>query len=61
MMPVMDGITMLKNIKGNSNINDIPVILLTSKSEVDFRLEGLKKAQMLFSPSLSTWKNFIFS
>ena len=48
MMPVMDGITMLKNIKGNSNINDIPVILLTSKSEVDFRLEGLKKGADAF-------------
>ena len=30
MMPEMDGITMLKNIKSNSNISDIPVILLTS-------------------------------
>lgn len=48
MMPVMDGITMLKNIKGNSNISDIPVILLTSKSEVDFRLEGLKKGADAF-------------
>ena len=48
MMPVMDGITMLKNIKGNSNIIDIPVILLTSKSEVDFRLEGLKKGADAF-------------
>ena len=26
MMPEMDGITMLKNIKNNSNISDIPVI-----------------------------------
>ena len=43
MMPEMDGITMLRQIKGNPNISDIPVILLTSKVEVDSRLEGLRK------------------
>ena len=48
MMPEMDGITLLKNIKTNSNISDIPVILLTSKSEVDNRLEGLKKGADAF-------------
>ena len=37
-MPEMDGIQALKNIKSNSNISDIPVILLTSKSEVEHRL-----------------------
>ena len=48
MMPEMDGITLLKNIKGNTNISDIPVILLTSKSEVSDRLEGLKKGADAF-------------
>ena len=48
MMPEMDGITMLKKIKSNSNISDIPVILLTSKSEVESRLEGLKKGADAF-------------
>ena len=48
MMPEMDGITLLKNIKSNMNISDIPVILLTSKSEVAFRLEGLKKGANAF-------------
>ena len=43
MMPQMDGIELLKNIKGNTNISDIPVILLTSKSAISYRLEGLKK------------------
>lgn len=43
MMPEMDGITMLRQIKGNPNISDIPVILLTAKVEVDSRLEGLRK------------------
>ncbi len=42
-MPEMDGITMLKQIKGNVNISDIPVILLTSKAEVSDRLEGLRR------------------
>lgn len=43
MMPEMDGITLLKNIKTNTRISDIPVILLTSKAEVSDRLEGFKK------------------
>lgn len=48
MMPEMDGITMLKKIKTNSNVSDIPVILLTSKSEVENRLEGLRKGADAF-------------
>lgn len=47
-MPEMDGITLLKKIKTNSNISDIPVILLTSKSDVENRLEGLKKGADAF-------------
>jgi signal transduction histidine kinase/ligand-binding sensor domain-containing protein/DNA-binding response OmpR family regulator len=43
MMPVMDGITLLKKIKSNINISHIPVILLTSKADISDRLEGLKK------------------
>ena len=43
MMPEMDGITMLKQLKSNTQISDIPVILLTSKAEVSDRLEGLRK------------------
>lgn len=42
MMPVMDGITLLKNIKKNINISHIPVILLTSKDDISDELEGLK-------------------
>ena len=41
-MPVMDGVTLLKRIKGNPNISDIPVVLLTSKSAVEDRLDGLR-------------------
>lgn len=47
-MPEMDGIELLKSIKTNTNISDIPVILLTSKSEVS---DGLRfeRALMPFS------------
>jgi signal transduction histidine kinase/ligand-binding sensor domain-containing protein/DNA-binding response OmpR family regulator len=48
MMPEMDGITLLKKIKSNTNISDIPVILLTSKSEVSDRLDGFKKGADAF-------------
>ncbi len=47
-MPEMDGITLLKKVKSNSNISDIPVILLTSKANVQDRLEGLKKGADAF-------------
>ena len=43
MMPEMDGFTLLRLIKTNANISHIPVILLTSLSNVGNRLEGLKK------------------
>lgn len=43
MMPVMDGITLLRNIKANSMVSDVPVVLLTSKADVADRLEGIRK------------------
>ena len=42
-MPEMDGVTLLKNIKKNTKISDIPVILLTTKTEINDRLLGLKQ------------------
>ena len=42
MMPEMDGITLLKRIKDNPQISQLPVIMLTSKAEVEYKLEGLK-------------------
>ena len=41
-MPEMDGITLLKHIKSVPQLSDIPVILLTSKSEVEHRLAGIR-------------------
>ena len=49
-MPVMDGISLLKNIRGNSLISDIPVILLTSKTDAADRLEGFKKGADAYLP-----------
>lgn len=43
MMPEMDGFTMLRLIKQNPNINHLPVIMLTSKSDISNRLEGLER------------------
>lgn len=41
MMPEMDGLTLCRKIKQNVNINYIPVILLTAKSDEEDNLEGL--------------------
>ena len=42
MMPVMDGIEMIKQIKANKDICHIPVIILSAKSSLDDRIEGLE-------------------
>lgn len=42
MMPYMDGNTLCKKIRQNININHIPVILLTAKSNMQDRLLGLE-------------------
>lgn len=43
MMPEMDGFTMLRMIRSNGMINHLPVIMLTSKTDIDNRLKGLEK------------------
>ena len=48
MMPEMDGFTMLRMLKSNLNISHIPVIMLTSKSDVGNRLEGLERGADAF-------------
>lgn len=42
MMPEMDGIELCKAIKKNSNTYYIPVILLTARSTIENKLEGLE-------------------
>lgn len=41
MMADMDGITLVKRLKGNSNTAHVPVLLLTALPEEDIRLQGL--------------------
>lgn len=41
-MPVMDGITMVKFIRANPDTKDLPVIMLTSINEKDSILEAVK-------------------
>jgi len=42
MMPVMDGMVLCKEIKENLNYSHIPVILLTAKTAIQSKIEGLK-------------------
>lgn len=43
MMPVMDGLDMVKSIKENREICHIPIILLSAKSSLDDRISGLEQ------------------
>lgn len=42
MMPVLDGINLCKQIKENIKTSHIPVILLTARTSLIFRIEGLE-------------------
>lgn len=42
MMPVMDGFELCRTIKANLNYSHIPVILLTAKTDMQFKIEGLE-------------------
>lgn len=42
MMPGIDGITLAKSLKNNSEFCHIPIILLSAKSTVDTKVEGLE-------------------
>lgn len=43
MMPVMDGLEMVRAIKQNRELCHLPIILLTAKSSLDDRIEGLEE------------------
>ena len=42
MMPEMDGIEMCKRLKTSIETNHIPIIILTAKSDIENKIEGLK-------------------
>lgn len=42
MMPEMDGITLCKKVRSNTNINHIPIILLTAKGRNEEQAEGIE-------------------
>ena len=42
MMPVMDGFELCKTIKADLNYSHIPVILLTAKTDMQSKIEGLE-------------------
>ena len=42
MMPVMDGFETLRRIRATPGIDDIPVIFLSAKSQIEDRVEGLR-------------------
>lgn len=43
MMPEMDGIELVKAVKGNPRISHIPIILLTSRHDVETKLRGIQQ------------------
>lgn len=43
MMPIMDGLEMIRQIKENNNICHIPIIVLSAKASLDDRIAGLEQ------------------
>jgi YesN/AraC family two-component response regulator len=43
MMPIMDGLVMVHQIKQNNDICHIPIIVLSAKASLDDRLQGLRE------------------
>lgn len=50
MMPVMDGVDLCKNVKTNLRTCHIPFIMLTAKSSVQHRIEGLEVGANSYIP-----------
>ncbi|MEM9916837.1 MAG: two-component regulator propeller domain-containing protein [Bacteroidota bacterium] len=50
MMPIMDGVQMVKQLKEDSKTNHIPILLLTAKTAIIHQLEGLQKGIFDYIP-----------
>ncbi|MDR0810934.1 MAG: helix-turn-helix domain-containing protein [Paludibacter sp.] len=50
MMPEMDGITLTRKLKQNPNTTHIPIILLTARTNIENKLEGLETGADAYMP-----------
>lgn len=41
-MPEMDGLTLVKNIKSNPDLSEIPIIMITTKSNQEYIVKAIK-------------------
>lgn len=50
MMPLMDGVSMCKQLKNSNLTAHVPIVLLTAKSAIEHRIEGLEVGADSFIP-----------
>lgn len=56
MLPGMDGFEVLEKIR--SIDEEVGIVVLTARGEVENRIRGLKRVQTTTSPSHSTWMSY---
>lgn len=49
-MPEMDGISLVKALKGNPNVSHIPIILLSARNKLHDRMEGIETGADAYLP-----------
>ena len=59
MMPGMDGFEVVRHIRANPEVADIPVIMVTVLDDKETRLRPLRPAQMILLTSLLTERNSV--